>query len=89
MAGVDLEAERTRLTAAQADAKEMQNAVTRRELLPVSSFIRALTAGVVEVRSRFLAQPRALAPDLIGVPIPPVRTIGTVAALYGRHRRSA
>lgn len=62
-----LDYERTRLTAEQADAKAMANAVTRRELLPISAFVRALTAGVVEVRARFLAQPSALAQELADI----------------------
>lgn len=63
----DLEYERTRLTAAQADAKEMANAVTRGELLPVGAFITALTAGVVDIRKRFLSQPSGLSQELLGI----------------------
>lgn len=65
--GSGLEYEKIRLTAAQADAKEMENAVTRRELLPISAFVRALTAGVVDVRARFLAQPVTLAQELVTI----------------------
>ncbi|MGI4879211.1 MAG: hypothetical protein ACRYG4_17185 [Janthinobacterium lividum] len=67
MGGEGLEYERTRLTAEQADAKAMANAVTRRELLPISAFVRALTAGVVDVRARFLSQPSALAQELLDI----------------------
>ncbi|MFS0737542.1 hypothetical protein ABC347_10875 [Sphingomonas sp. 1P06PA] len=66
----DLEAERTRLTAAQADAVELKNAVTRRELFPINLYIQAFAAATASFKTAARALPVAMATDLATISDP-------------------
>jgi len=63
---LDLAAERARLAKAQAELREMENAVARGELLPRQAVQQTVAAGIERVRSKLLAQIDAMMPRLIG-----------------------
>ena len=66
----DFQAERARLTRAQADAQEMKNALQSGELVPTSQVVRAVSAVIGACRSRLLGIPAKAAPLLVGVETP-------------------
>lgn len=67
---LDLATERARLAKAQADAQEMKNRQSERELLPAAEVTAAVQAAFARVRARLLAIPTRAAPVLIGVKSP-------------------
>ena len=62
----NLKAEQTRLTAAQADLKELELAELRGELHRGEAVLKVWTENVSNTRSKLLAIPTKLAPKLIG-----------------------
>jgi len=67
IAASDLQRERTRLAAAQADIAELEAARKRGELLPADEVQRADEAVFSAIRDAFLALPAALADQLCEV----------------------
>jgi len=64
---VDLVAERARLTKAQAEKVERENAVANGEFIRVAVFHLMVTSAFSRVRSKLLAVPSKLAPYLVGI----------------------
>ncbi len=67
---VDLVAERARLTKAQAENMERKNAIQDGEYLEARSFHIMATSAFTIVRTRLLAVPSKLAPQLVGIETP-------------------
>lgn len=65
---LDLDAERARLTKAQADAAEMKNAQMRLELLPRADVSAAVQGAFARVRAKILALPTRAAPQVVAMP---------------------
>jgi phage terminase Nu1 subunit (DNA packaging protein) len=63
----DFQKERARLTHQQADRVELENAITRGELIPADRVEETWTNHVLRMRSRLLALPSKMAPELLGV----------------------
>ncbi len=63
---LDLTAERARLAAAQADDREMKNALQRGEMMTTASYNLLMTASFGRVRSKLLALPSKMAPLMVG-----------------------
>jgi phage terminase Nu1 subunit (DNA packaging protein) len=59
-----LDAEKTRLAAAQADKHELENAVRRGELLSIESISKAWSYVITSVRAKLLSLPTKCAPEL-------------------------
>lgn len=60
---LDLGEERARLAKEQADAKEMENAVERGELVYIEDVAKQIEAQLTRVRTRLLAVPTKVAPE--------------------------
>ena len=65
-ASKDLNAERARLTAAQAEKTEIDLAERRGELLPVDSVASLWTRVLTDTKTKLLSLPSKLAPQVIG-----------------------
>jgi hypothetical protein len=63
---LELEQERARLAAHQADAQEMKNLSSRGELAPVEELADSLGRTILHCRTRLLGLPTELAPLVIG-----------------------
>lgn len=61
-----LVAEQIRKLAAQADAAEMKNEVTRRNLIPRDDVINGMRDSFANARARLLAIPKKAAPRIVG-----------------------
>lgn len=61
---LDLGAERARLAKEQADAKEMENAIERGELVYIDDVAKQFESGLVKVRTKLLAIPTKVAPEV-------------------------
>ena len=61
---LDLAEERARLAKEQADAKEMENAIARGELVKIEDVAKQFEAGLVRARTRLLAIPSKIAPEV-------------------------
>ena len=61
---LDLQAERARLAKEQADAKEMENAVERGDLVYVEDVAKQVEGQLTKVRTKLLAIPTKYAPEL-------------------------
>lgn len=66
----DLTVERARLAKEQADAKEMDNAVTRGELVAASEVVAQWRGEFARAKSKLLSMPSKLAPLMVGVKTP-------------------
>lgn len=64
----DLEKEQIRLTAAKADAAELDLARARGEVISISDHVLILGDLVAQTRARFLAVPARVAPRILGLP---------------------
>ena len=62
----DLTAERARFAAAQADDREMKNALARRDQITVGEFHLMMTSAFARVRAKLLALPSKMAPLVVG-----------------------
>ncbi|WP_035484883.1 hypothetical protein [Geminicoccus roseus] len=71
----DLNAERTRLTKAQADKAELELALRRGELLPAEDVVAGWEAAIVRFRSLMMAMPTSLADELSGLNVEATRII--------------
>ena len=60
---LDLSAERARLAKEQADAKEMENAVERGDLVYIEDVAKLIENQLTKVRTRLLAVPTKVAPE--------------------------
>lgn len=60
---LDLQAERARLAKEQADAKEMENAVERGDLVYIEDVAKQIENQLTKVRTRLLAVPTKVAPE--------------------------
>lgn len=60
---LDLSAERARLAKEQADAKEMENAVERGDLVYIEDVAKQIENQLTKVRTRLLAVPTKVAPE--------------------------
>ena len=60
---LDLQAERARLAKEQADAKEMENAIERGELVYIDDVARQIENQLTKVRTKLLAIPTKAAPE--------------------------
>jgi len=67
---LDLTAERARLAKQQADAKEMENDLTRGELVRFDETVAAWREEFSRARAKLLAMPSKLAPLMVGVKTP-------------------
>lgn len=67
-----LDVAKTRLASAQADRHEMENATRRRELADITAVEKEWTGLVMAFRSRMLALPSKLGPQLINVADPAI-----------------
>ena len=67
---LDLTVERSRLTKAQADDREMKNELARGDQITVAEFHMMVTAAFARVRSKLLALPSKLAPLVVSVKTP-------------------
>ena len=65
--GHDYQKERARLTHHQAERAELENAITRGELIPASLVEETWTSDVLRMRARLLAMPSKIAPTLSGL----------------------
>lgn len=63
----DFQKERARLTHNQAERAELENAITRGELIPANQVEETWTNHVLRMRSRLLALPSKIAPTLSGL----------------------
>ena len=63
----DYQKERARLTHQQAERAELENAITRGELIPASLVEETWTSDVLRMRARLLALPSKIAPTLSGL----------------------
>lgn len=61
---LDLVAERARLAKEQADAKEMENAIERGELVYIEDVAKQIEGQMTKVRTKILAIPTKYAPEL-------------------------
>lgn len=61
---LDLQAERARLAKEQADAKEMENAIERGDLVYIESVAKQIEGQLTKVRTKLLAIPTKYAPEL-------------------------
>lgn len=61
---LDLQAERARLAKEQADAKEMENAVERGDLVYIEDVAKQVEGQMTKVRTKLLAIPTKYAPEL-------------------------
>lgn len=61
---LDLVAERARLAKEQADAKEMENAVERGDLVYIEDVAKQVEGQMTKVRTKLLAIPTKFAPEL-------------------------
>jgi len=61
--GLDLQAERARLAKEQADAKEMENAIERGDLVYIEDVAKQFENQLTKVRTKLLALPTKLAPE--------------------------
>lgn len=61
--GLDLQEERARLAKEQADAKEMENAVERGDLVYIEDVAKQIENQLTKVRTRLLAVPTKVAPE--------------------------
>lgn len=61
---LDLQAERARLAKEQADAKEMENAIERGELVYIEDVAKQVEGQMTKVRTKMLAIPTKYAPEL-------------------------
>lgn len=61
---LDLVAERARLAKEQADAKEMENAIERGDLVYIESVAKQIEGQLTKVRTKLLAIPTKYAPEL-------------------------
>lgn len=61
---LDLGAERARLAKEQADAKEMENAIERGDLVYIEDVAAQFEAGLVKARTKLLAIPTKIAPEV-------------------------
>lgn len=61
----DLSEERARLAKEQADGKEMENAITRGELVYIDDIAGRFENALIRVRTRLLAIPTEIAPEVI------------------------
>lgn len=61
---LDLQAERARLAKEQADAKEMENAVERGDLVYIEDVAKQVEGQMTKVRTKLLAIPTKFAPEL-------------------------
>jgi terminase small subunit / prophage DNA-packing protein len=61
----DLSEERARLAKEQADGKEMENAVTRGELVYIDDVANRLESALIRVRIRLLSIPTDIAPEVV------------------------
>lgn len=64
---LDLAAERARLAAAQADAQEMKNSLTRGNLLPADEVQAGIEMMIARCRAKLLGLPARLAPEVVGL----------------------
>ena len=64
---LDLTAERARFAAAQADDREMKNALARRDHITVGEFHQMMTSAFGRVRAKMLALPSKMAPLVMSV----------------------
>ena len=60
---LDLGAERARLAKEQADAKEMENAIERGELVSIEAIAKEYEKQLTKLRTRMLALPNKIAPE--------------------------
>ena len=67
---LDLTVERARLAKAQADAKEMENELTRGELVRFDEVMEQWRAEFARAKSRLLSMPSKLGPLMVGVKTP-------------------
>ena len=63
---LDLTAERARFAAAQADDREMKNALARRDQITVGEFHQMMVASFGRVRAKLLSLPSKMAPLVVG-----------------------
>ena len=63
---LDLTAERARFASAQADDREMKNALARRDQITVGEFHQMMTSAFARVRAKLLALPSKMAPLVVG-----------------------
>ena len=63
---LDLTTERARFAAAQADDREMKNALARRDQITVGEFHLMMTSAFARVRAKLLALPSKMAPLVVG-----------------------
>jgi phage terminase Nu1 subunit (DNA packaging protein) len=63
----DYQKERARLTYQQAERAQLENAVTRGEMIPADQVVETWTNHVLRMRARLLALPSRMAPELYGV----------------------
>ncbi len=63
---LDLTTERARLAKAQADDREMKNALQRGEMMTTASYNLLMTASFGRVRSKLPALPSKMAPLMVG-----------------------
>lgn len=61
---LDLQAERARLAKEQADAKEMENAVERGDLVYIEDVAKQIEGQMTKVRTKLLAIPTKYAPEV-------------------------
>ena len=61
--GLDLQAERARLAKEQADAKEMENAIGRGDLVYIEDVAKQFENQLTKVRTKLLALPTKVAPE--------------------------
>lgn len=61
----DLSEERARLAKEQADGKEMENAITRGELVYIDDISSRFENALIRVRTRLLAIPTEIAPEVV------------------------
>lgn len=61
--GLSLQDERARLAKEQADAKEMENAIARGELVYISEIVKEFESQLVKARTKLLAVPTKVAAE--------------------------
>ena len=66
--GNDLQYEKTRLTKAQANKTELEGKLLERELLRADNVKNVWVSQIIAFRSRVLAMPTKLAPDILQAP---------------------
>jgi len=64
---VELNRQRSRLAREQADAKALENAASRQDLVPLSMIEREFSGLLAEIRTNALAIPSKVAPELEGL----------------------